>query len=149
MTFVLIIIGVLLILFNIQFLDEKKTKPKPKVIPIDNKNSFKKIFEDEEMDTSAVDVIIGELRVEFSETILDLQKEIIELSQKIDKMNTEIHEPQHNKPQYIDELVEDIPMNKMEQIGLLLKDGHTVDELCEKFQMGRGEVLLIEKLYRK
>lgn len=147
MTLVLILIGLLLILFNIRFLHEKKAKPK--VTVDDHRNSFRKIYEDEEMDTSAVDIIIGELRVEFSETILDLQKEIMKLDQKIDKMSLEILEYQNNKPQFIDELVEDIPMNKMEQIGSLLRDGNTVDELCEKFKMGRGEILLIEKLYRK
>lgn len=191
MTLIIIILGLVLILFNIRFLgngdgDGKAKKPSSSPdlstdLRANEKAGFRKIYEDEEMDTSAVDIIIGELRVEFSETILELQKEILELNGRIDSLSSEVESlksiPQTQMTGYsaaayassppsqfvnrldnesnvrLEEepssLNHDMADNKMKEIGRLLKKGHSVEELCEKYQMGRGEILLIEKLYRK
>lgn len=144
-TLMLMLIGALLIVFNIRFLNGKNAKPT--VNPKEKEKTFRKIYEDEEMDTSAVDIIIGELRVEFSETILELQKEIQGLNKRLDDLTSSAVYSAAVEPPV--EEAQELPISKMEQIGLLLQRGHTVDELCEKFQMGRGEILLIQKLYRK
>lgn len=71
MTLVLIIIGAVLIILNVKaVIREKNTKP-----------TFQGILEHTDSEIDDFDIKIGELRREFSETILELQKEIIELKE--------------------------------------------------------------------
>lgn len=155
MSFFLIIIGIALIGLNVRFI--KDGKGTVKTVGKKDKNSFTRVLQNEEIDLTAVDVIIGELRMEFSETILELQKEIVELTDKvegiietsvIEKENFEIPVDKNNMLMEASE-IEKEPNNRMNEIGELLKEGFSVDEISEKYQIGRGEILLIKKLYQK
>ncbi len=83
MVLFLLIIGILLVLFNFKAIKKEKT-------------SFNTVLHAAEEDMTEFEVRLGEIRREFSETILELQKEIQELK----KQNVnEIYEdyPKENK----------------------------------------------------
>jgi hypothetical protein len=156
----LIVLGIMLILLNVRFLKDEDRSFFPKRFGKKANNNFTSILEKEEINISEVDVRIGELRREFSETLLELQKEILELSEKIEDL--EQGKPLMTSIDTIDieeisgEAVytENIELEKetystADQVGQLMDKGYTIDEICEKLQMGRGEVLLIKKLYLK
>lgn len=121
------------------------------------------------------DVRIGELRAEFSQSILELQSEIMGIKELMEK-NDKIHKdyaakydnkemvifkdnakPDKKKITYIDkkeenkDLVLDEPRNnsseKVVEIKRLFSEGSSTDEVCEILHLGKGEVLLIKDLY--
>lgn len=169
MPYFLIIVGLVLIILNIKAIKNEKT-------------SFKQVLSDKEYDLSEVDVRIGELRREFSETILELQKEILSLKEEqkskglelenisdadiqeyrsidillekeeiiseAEVMNTkEDNEKLEKKSEKIQN--ESNGSNRIKEIGELIDKGTSIDEICEKFKMGKGELLLIKDLYLK
>jgi hypothetical protein len=161
MPLILIIIGCVLIIFNIRFVKDNKTSIKK--APVVDDNSFTRVLQNEEIDITAVDVIVGELRVEFSETILELQKEIVRLNDRIDDLVEDnmafknslilpINEIKNDKEDVNnDKEKENLneTSSRMNEIGELLSKGFSVEEISEKFQIGRGEILLIKRLYQK
>jgi hypothetical protein len=158
MPFFLMLVGLLLIIFNIRFIKSDKA-PLIKAAKKD-KNSFTRVLDNEELDLTAVDIIVGELRMEFSETILELQKEIVELSNRVEGLAYEKEKEKETSKVKIEEsyklpniqkevIPESEALSRTSEIGELLKQGFSVEEISEKFQMGRGEILLIKKLYQK
>ncbi|MBZ9617056.1 DUF6115 domain-containing protein [Clostridium estertheticum] len=118
------------------------------------------------------DIRIGEIRAEFSESILELQSEIMEIKElmaKNDKIHKDYemyHDNKENtitiddikqdntyisKQGEIDSSVLDKPHNnsngKVEEIKRLFSEGSSTDEVCEILHLGKGEVLLIKDLY--
>jgi hypothetical protein len=178
----LILIGAILIIVSVKR-DKKKQKEQA---------SFTTLFHKEETEVKDIDIAVGQLRMEFSSTILELQKEIVKLSEKIDAVNNEqllsinvtqdksnekeqfkekapekgtekkesVKKPAVN-PKNESQTKEEISVmdetqsnetnnvNKISEIGELLAKGFSIDDICEKFQMGRGEILLIKELYLK
>ena len=121
------------------------------------------------------DIRIGELRAEFSESILELQSEIMCIKESIE-INDKKHgdyeakydneekvitkddvNPDNGSITYIskqeedDNRVLDEPRNnsskKVEDIKRLFSEGSSTDEVCEILHLGKGEVLLIKDLY--
>ena len=166
MPYFLIVVGLILVILNVRAIKNEK-------------NSFKQVLSDKEYDLSEVDVRIGELRREFSETILELQKEILSLKEeqknkeltlenisnsdaeeyrRIDIVlekeevisEVEVIDSQKNN-ENLEEKSEKIHngSNRIKEIGELLDKGTSIDEICEKFKMGKGELLLIKDLYLK
>jgi F0F1-type ATP synthase membrane subunit b/b' len=167
MVIFLLVIGLALIILNVKAVNKEKY-------------SFKTVLQVREENISEAEVIAGELRREFSETILELQKEIIELKGKSQKFeasaiiapnkediksetNISVSEAMDN---IFEKQIEEIPseMNesgrdikrddynkiiKIEEVGKMLNKGVSIDEICEKLQLGKGEVLLIKDLYLK
>lgn len=185
----LILLGLLLILFNIRFI-KNGTSTTVSIRPgkawpykLLNRKSgagsvsyaksdtsttgsggFSGILEQETAALTDVDLRIGELRREFSETLVELQREIIDLNDKL-----ELFQEAQSSAEIIDtvniadadlELARDTfeqasqletgnrTLSKTDEVGLLLKKGYSIEEICEKLQIGRGEVLLIKKLYQ-
>jgi hypothetical protein len=168
MTYFLSFIGLILIVVNMKALRKKES-------------SFENILEQEKIDITQVDIIRGELKIEFSKTVLELQSEILELkekinsSDKIEKIDSDLIEtskgpiddkeivdsstpPQssysiYNREYEIKKDATDIKKDKnntkLEEIRQLLNQGFSVDEINERTQMGKGEILLIKKLYLK
>jgi hypothetical protein len=200
MPYFLILIGVILIVLNFKALKKEK-------------NSFESIVRNKENNITDFDVAIGELRREFSETILELQQEIYEqrdlihsqkessLSQKESiqaqsdliqsfrdlgqkkehdenfieisneklnkvkenninerelkeekKMTTDVEAESSFKLEEVKQ-VESQPSAseknniRIKEIGDLLDKGVALDDICEKYNIGKGEVLLIKELY--
>jgi len=201
MVWILLGIGLLLIIFNIRVINKEK-------------NSFQNVFNHTEEDMQEFDFKLSELRREFSETILELQKEIVELKESYkvnhnikeaaknigetqDKNNNEIiysnkenlnsikenrikndkednsnifnydyenksqslnsEEENRNKDEEYNSynLYEENKKNEMsnnikiDEISKLLALGLSIEEISEKLDIGRGEVLLIKELYLK
>ena len=170
MYFFLILIGIIIL-----FIGVKRNK-KEKV-------TFTKLLHKSEIDIDAIDIVIGELRMEFSSTILELQKDVMELSEKIDNFtnadrleasiinigNTQtlpspvsvVKSKNKSSKIDIDNIKDEVfpkvyalksenkNSSKISEISELLEKGFTIDEICEKVQMGRGEILLIKELYLK
>jgi hypothetical protein len=161
------VIGLVLVILNVRAIKNEK-------------NSFKQVLSDKEYDLSEVDVRIGQLRREFSETILELQKEILSLKEEqkskeavlenisnedvqeyrsidivIEKDEEVISEVKVIDSQIVNEKLEEKSekiqngSNRIKEIGELLDKGTSIDEICEKFKMGKGELLLIKDLYLK
>ena len=147
------------------------------------KVTFTNLLRREEIDIDEIDIVIGELRMEFSSTILELQKDVMELSEKVDAF-TKIQKPEvpsisirniekeksskdgvskKNKSTKVNnDLInnevftkayanenENKNSSKISEISELLDKGISIDDICEKVQMGRGEILLIKELYLK
>jgi hypothetical protein len=205
MYFFLMLIGVSILIIGI------KRNKKEKV-------TFTNILHKEEIDIDDIDIVIGELRMEFSSTILELQKDVMVLSEKVDTF-TRINQPgispisieniEKEKPvknvdsikdktidMDIEQIEKEVPptginiekvkspkvvspkknkstkaaveqikdevspkdyvnenenknSSKISVISELFDKGFSIDEICEKVQMGRGEILLIKELYLK
>ncbi|GFZ30947.1 hypothetical protein CSC2_14730 [Clostridium zeae] len=148
MPFVLIIIGVLLIIINYRALKKED-------------GSFEKILEQRGERVEEHDIEIGNLRREFSETILELQLEIERL-----KAIKNSEESVDNKSGAIDYRIDDeasyqesvsmtknsnknMISDKARSVKELLDKGFTDDQICEELAIGKGEVLLIKGLYKK
>ncbi|MFL0251615.1 DUF6115 domain-containing protein [Clostridium neuense] len=154
---ILLMIGIALIFINI------------KVIKNDNKGSFEDKLNDISYGTEDYKFEIGKLRKEFGETIFELQKEIEYLKDEVATMknlNSESNEKvfsddnnskrdleTNNKVDVVvdnDIEVEDsneVENLKAKQIKKLMQDGLSTDEISQKLNIGKGEVLLIQKLY--
>ncbi|KHD38285.1 hypothetical protein NL50_01920 [Clostridium acetobutylicum] len=142
---ILIFIGIILIIMNVK--------------AIKNDTSFETNFENRIKNTDEYDLKIGELRQEFAETILEMQQEIEKLSNGEDtntyKINEKIDDSKYRaKNQGInvlidkdDDIIKENENEKISKVRKLLEDGNTVDQISEKLDLGKGEVLLIQKLY--
>lgn len=167
MLIVLLIIGITIIVFSLKSMKKE--------------SGFSQILSYEEKKIDDVDVRIGKLRREFSETILDLQLEIEELKEEISNFKSKgnviyndnnlkeqdvineisIHNINKNDRNYeldnnnMEKIYhtynEEFEKNsvKIEQIRELCKKNISVEEIAEKLEMGKGEVLLIKELYIK
>jgi hypothetical protein len=142
------------------------------------KSSFNNIFHAAEEDMREFEVRLGEVRKEFSETILELQKEIEDLK-KTNNSNYIIEEAKEYE-NLSEELIEvpikvgtkekktkskkaSISVNthiedynnsvnnsvKIEEINKLLGKGLSIEDVSIKLGIGKGEVLLIKELYLK
>ena len=142
---ILIIIGGILIYFSL------------KSIKKENYNNFEKILKNKEENIEIRDVEIAKLKVQFSETILELQKEIYSIKENLEEkkyINSELEE------NIFDNIKEDVDneelneetinkeISKSEQVRRLEEAGFTDDEICSQLNLGKGEVLLIKGLYK-
>lgn len=157
---ILLIIGLALIFMNI------------KVIKKDNKSLFEEKLNDvADNDSRDYNFEIGKLRKEFGETVFELQQEIEELKSEVvelKKINMETNEKKFSNDNInkvdvavnkrIDVIVdddiayennvEDDEKNlKVKEIKKMMQDGFSTDEISQKLNIGKGEVLLIQKLY--
>jgi hypothetical protein len=159
-TFLLILIGLSLVIINVKAFKNEK-------------NTFKETFDDVSSNLKDYEVDIGKLRKEFAETILELQQEIEDLKDNIDNekvktyqeneinneyINSDIEESnekddfteeldkQHNEQKSEEQQLNSVKINEIKE---MMNEGLSVDSISEKLGMGKGEILLIEKLYLK
>lgn len=151
MIILLLCIGILLVLINSMAIKKEK-------------KSFSDVFHSTEENMGDLDIKLGELRREFSETILDLQKEIVNIKEYIEDVNnnrnnatkeiTTIEDMKSDIKQYdkTTKSVNNIDIKnsvKIDEINKLLSQGLSVEEIGAKLGMGKGEILLIKDLYLK
>lgn len=143
----LICVGIFLIYINVKAIQK-------------DKDSFKYKYDNAKDNMEEFQVEIGKLRKEFAETILELQNEIVELRSnpveaviEADRAEEKIVETGEKSIKPKEDAIENSNMNdnniKIEQIHDLLDDGFTVDQIADKLQLGKGEVILIKELYLK
>lgn len=163
MVFLLIIIGTLLILLNVKAIKKED-------------NSFSEILRREEStENRDYDVEIISIRKDLAESILDIQKEMEEIKKSVQNVNNKeniinLSENVEEKDEMNDSINNDISrlvkdenqgviseidftykpkkLTKVDEVKILVKDGCTDDEICEKMSIGKGEVLLIKGLFK-
>lgn len=156
-TFLLLLIGIVLVIFNFKAIKKEK-------------NTFRGTFDDVTNNLKDYDMKIGKLRQEFGETIFELQQEIENLKDNRDK--TEWKQENKTQAKIInnenindeitknkEEIIEEKKLNatndpeinnvKVNEIKKMLNEGLSIDSISEKLGIGKGELLLIEKLYLK
>ncbi len=154
--FVLLIIGICLIVLNVRGLKKEK-------------NSFKNVLNKEKVNIDDVKLEIGSLRKEFAETLLEVQREIVSIKDKLDmeeNLHTNGDESYKEKTIYDDkienikdivdidfnkEVVEDKKENKLriKEVRDLINKGLSIEEIADVLKVGKGEILLIKELYLK
>jgi hypothetical protein len=154
MNIFLIVVGLVLILINF--------------IPKRNKaNSFVDILKNEEDLSNDYDIELMAIRKDMAESILDLQSEIAELREIINKTNKNNNEYDIKKMDKTNDIVEEMedysPLvneinynnsnieektTKTDIIRKMISEGHSDDDICEELNIGKGEVLLIRGLYK-
>lgn len=131
MVIILLIIGILLIIVNIKAIKKEE-------------NSFQNVLKYNEKDISKIELEFGQFRKDIAESITELQKEIYQL--KGVSSEQEIDKTDENYENVISEINF---QNKTERIKKLLDNGLSVDQVCKELSLGRGEVLLVQNLYKK
>lgn len=146
MVWFLLLVGILLIVLNVKAVKKEQ-------------NSFKNVLRFEEEDMTDFELALGELRREFSETILELQKEMQQLKEKNNTVEKAF------EPKEVEKVYEKLNVVqekntetdsistgnsvKIDEISKLLSEGLSLDEISAKLGIGKGEVLLIKELYIK
>lgn len=141
MAILIVIIGLLLIIVNAILFKKDST-------------SFSNVLYSTDDKLSDIDIKIGKLRKEFAETVLELQKEINELKsnnegikvENIELNNSVEYSVSHDKKSYGTNNINNINIDK---INVFVKKGLSDDEIAQKLNIGKGEVLLIKELYLK
>lgn len=120
----------LLIIFNIKAIKKED-------------RSFDGILKDKYDNMEEIDLKLGKLRKEFTENIFELQQEIEELkgSKNNIEFDSNVFEINYDNDKSNN--------NKINEIDKLLKQGNDIDEIANKLNIGKGEVLLIQELYLK
>lgn len=131
MVIILLIIGILLIIVNIKAIKKEE-------------NSFHNVLKYNEKDISKIELEFGQFRKDIAESIMELQKEIYQL--KGVSSEQEIEKTDEDGENVISEINF---QNKTERIKKLLDNGLSVDQVCKELSLGRGEVLLVQNLYKK
>lgn len=159
MTGLLIFIGLILVILNVLSI-KKQNKSFNGVLgnAIDNIDDY--------------DIKIGELRREFSESILELQSQIMDMKEVIEKHNSSNRNYNFEKIEKNSLLTSEVEnqkqieenenkiiidetatstnnsnSEKVEEIKKLFTEGLSAEEISQKLHLGKGEVLLIKDLY--
>ena len=160
MTGLLIFIGVILVILNV-FAIKKQDK------------SFNGVLENSIENLNDYDIKLGELRREFSESIVELQRELMDIRVAMEKSVIQVEDTdkvydetkkiydENERDIVIDDLYSredkgiknsmDISSNsntdKVQEIIRLFGEERSAEEISEILQLGKGEVLLIKDLY--
>ena len=151
MPWLLFFIGLILVILN--------------VLAIKKQNrSFNGVLGNAMGNINEEDIRIGELRREFSESILELQSEIMDMKriigtnielnkgnevQKSNELYKEDNEIMHTKKETIinEPSISSSNSEKIQNITKLFEKGYSEDSISEMLHLGKGEVLLIKDLY--
>ena len=137
MVIILLIIGILLIIVNIKAIKKEE-------------NSFHNVLKYNEKDISKIELEFGQFRKDIAESITELQKEIYQLKGVSSEKNTEELSDDFEETNDNENVISEINFqNKTERIKKLLDNGLSVDQVCKELSLGRGEVLLVQNLYKK
>lgn len=152
-TILLLIIGTVLIVLNVKAIKREKS-------------TFKNVLNEKSDNIKDFEIEIGKLRREFAETLLEIQKEVLELKESIkdkniqnennssnikvknlkdDKKNISEKEIK-NKEQIKDKIHESVKINEIEK---QIKNGVPIEKIADNLKMSKGEILLIKELYLK
>lgn len=138
----------------------------------DNGGSFANILKNEEKEFTDYDMKLVDMRKDMAESILDLQKEIQELRERVFNIESNNLNVKENikqveldndiKRDCIDEdIISEINFNnlnlkhnhgddgKFEKIKRMIEEGKSDEEICSSLNIGKGEVLLVRELYNQ
>ncbi|MBU3190565.1 hypothetical protein K9O30_15465 [Clostridium bowmanii] len=121
MTGLLIFVGLILIILNVLSI-KKQSK------------SFKGVLGDALEDTTEYDIKIGELKREFSESILELQSELVEIKEIINKNNS------------LNKVNDALKGGEIKKITSYLQKANDIED-SDKFHDENKEQFIIEEVY--
>ena len=145
MSILLIVLGIILILINYRALNK------------DKKSNFNDIYNNADKLTKDYDFELMAIRKDMAESILDLQKEIEELKnvinyskdiKNINKSSDIVIDNNITTKDITEEKISENDNDKVTKIKSMIEDGYTDEEICNKMQIGKGEVLLIRGLFK-
>ena len=145
MSILLIVLGIILILINYRALNK------------DKKSNFNDIYNNADKLTKDYDFELMAIRKDMAESILDLQKEIEELNnvinyskdiKNINKSSDIVIDNNITTKDITEEKISENDNDKVTKIKSMIVDGYTDEEICNKMQIGKGEVLLIRGLFK-
>ena len=145
MSILLIVLGIILILINYRALNKAK------------KSNFNDIYNNADKLTKDYDFELMAIRKDMAESILDLQKEIEELKnvinyskdiKNINKSSDIVIDNNITTKDITEEKISENDNDKVTKIKSMIVDGYTDEEICNKMQIGKGEVLLIRGLFK-
>lgn len=160
MIIILFLIALALIIINI------------KAIKSEDKNNFENILINKEQSTNKVDIEMLKIRKDLSETIIELQREIVDLKEEVRLLklaninsnnldfynndNKNVHIKINNNSQASEEIIkkddnklkENKNTSNVLKVKNLIELGIDDDEICRRLQIGKGELLLIKDLYK-
>ena len=160
MIIILFLVALALIIINI------------KAIKSEDKNNFENILINKEQSTNKVDIEILKIRKNLSETIIELQREIVDLKEEVRLLklahinsnnldfynndNKNVHIKINNNSQDSEEIIkkddnklkENKNTSNVLKVKNLIELGIQDDEICRRLQIGKGELLLIKDLYK-
>lgn len=147
MSIVLNLMGITIIIFSLSSLIKESRNSEA--------NSFQAVYEEKKEEVKDTDLLIAEMRKEFAETILELQKEIIDLKEKAygeEKINSSEEGVKEISREAIETDTEKESVYngvKVNDIQKLYAEGYSLEEISEKLGISKGEILLIKDLYLK
>lgn len=176
MPVILIIIGIILIVFS--YVSIKKEKSSFEIKDIDelrkSDKSFGRVLEKSTEDLNDYKIELGMFRRNVAESITELQQEIFDIKKHLNIIKNEDILYEDNREDIIkneesidDGVISEINFNsrrhitntdkynkisdskKTEGIKELLKQGMTVEEVCKQLSVSKGEVLLVQDLFKK
>lgn len=132
----IIIVGLILIFIN--FFAIKKEK-----------KDFRNVIMEQQTVHKDYDVELIAIRKDMAESILDLQKEILELRDKIkDLEKTQYVEEVHKvKVPVIKDDNVNVKSEKTEKIRAMVVEGYSDEDICKRLNIGKGELLLVKSLF--
>ena len=160
MIIILFLVALALIIINI------------KAIKSEDKNNFENILINKEQSTNKVDIEILKIRKDLSETIIELQREIVDLKEEVRLLklahinsnnldfynndNKNVHIKINNNSQDSEEIIkkddnklkENKNTSNVLKVKNLIELGIEDDKICRRLQIGKGELLLIKDLYK-
>ncbi|MDP4091318.1 MAG: hypothetical protein Q8930_18890 [Bacillota bacterium] len=145
MAVILILLGIVLVIFSSYSIVKESTG--------NEERGFSKVLKTEEKNVKSIDFTIVEMRREFAETIMELQMDILNLKEKLDLDDSEenVKEKEEEENPIQPDSEEKLTLNgvKINDISRLLNEGYTLDDISEKLEISKGEILLIKDLYLK
>lgn len=158
----LIVIGIFLIISNKNSTIERAN----------DEGSFANAMKIKDEEFTEYDMKLMAIRKDMAESILDLQREIQELREKVqekecskENLNEDIKIVELNNDINRDCINEDIISeinfnhcvvkenhsneSKIEKIKVMIEEGKSNEEICSSLNIGKGEVLLIRGLYKQ
>lgn len=176
MPVILIVIGIILIVFS--YVSIKKEKPSFEIKDMDelrkSDKSFGRVLEKSTEDLNDYKIELGMFRRNVAESITELQEEIFDIKKHLNIIKNEDILYEDNREDVIknedsvnDGVISEINFSnrryttnadkynkisdskKTEGIKELLKQGMTVEEVCKELSVSKGEVLLVQDLFKK
>lgn len=149
MNILLIIIGIILIITNIRGIKKDK-----KNIASVNANGFKDKLESKDKSLSEYDVKLAMFQNKINKEIMLIKDDVEDLRMKIkDEMlisqnskNTQYEKTNVIKQNNINHKIKNDNIDKVNQ---LIKQNYSIEEIANKLNISKGEVLLIKDLYLK
>lgn len=158
----LIVIGIFLIISNKNSTIERAN----------DEGSFANAMKIKDEEFTEYDMKLMAIRKDMAESILDLQREIQELRERVqekecskENLNEDIKivelDNDINRDCINEDIISEINFNhrvlkenhrnesKIEKIKVMIEEGKSNEEICSSLNIGKGEVLLIRGLYKQ